>query len=57
MTTNWKPDREEMGVLYDLCYISSCDLTNEQDRKLTKLYQDLKREFFGGRSFENMFNE
>ena len=56
METNWKTDREEMGVLYDLCYLSSCNLTDEQDRKLTRLYQDLKRVFFGGRSFENMFN-
>ena len=51
---NWKPSKEEMLVLYDLCYISSNCLTDKQDTILTRLYQDLKREFFEGKSFENM---
>ena len=54
--TSWRPDKEEMGVLYDLCYISGFSLTGEQDRKLTRLYQDLKRVFFNGASFENMYS-
>ena len=46
-----------MSVLYSLCYLKDTDtvLTIEEDRVLTKLYQDLKQEFFNGRSFENMF--
>lgn len=53
----WKPSEEEMSILYRLCYLKSCDLTNEEDSALIKLYQDLKREFFGGKSFENMFTD
>lgn len=54
MDTKWKPSKEEMSALYSLCYLSSNHITDEQDTALTKLYQDLKREFFGGKSFENM---
>jgi hypothetical protein len=43
-----------MGVLYKLCYISN-QVTDEDDTFLTRLYQDLKREYFNGHSFENMF--
>ena len=49
----WKPSQDEMGVLYKLCYLSS-NITDEDDTNLTRLYQDLKREFFNGHSFENM---
>ena len=57
--SRWKPSKEEMSILYNLCYIKDTDtvLTIEEDRVLTRLYQDLKQEFFNGRSFENMFNE
>lgn len=57
--SRWKPSKEEMSVLYSLCYTKDTDtvLTIEEDRVLTRLYQDLKQEFFNGRSFENMFNE
>ena len=52
--TSWKPSKEEMDVLYDLAYI-----TNQYDERkeeiITRLYQDLKREFFNGSSYENMF--
>lgn len=52
--TKWSPTEEEMGVLYKLCYLSS-NITDEDDVALTRLYQDLKREYFDGHSFENMF--
>lgn len=52
--TSWKPSKEEMDVLYGLAYI-----TNQYDERkeevITRLYQDLKREFFNGSSYENMF--
>ena len=52
--TGWKPSKEEMDVLYGLAYI-----TNQYDERkeevITRLYQDLKREFFKGSSYENMF--
>ena len=46
--SRWKPSKEVMSVLYSLCYIKDTDtvLTIEEDRVLTKLYQDLKQEFF-----------
>ena len=51
---SWKPTKEEMDVLYGLAYI-----TNQYDERkeevITRLYQDLKREFFNGSSYENMF--
>ena len=50
----WSPSEDEMGVLYRLCYISN-QVTDEDDTELTRLYQDLKREYFNGHSFENMF--
>lgn len=53
--SSWKPSKEEMDVLYSLSYI-----TNEYDEYkedvITHLYQDLKREFFNGSSYENMFS-
>ena len=52
--SKWSPSRDEMGVLYKLCYLSN-QITDEDDTKLTRLYQDLKREYFNGHSFENMF--
>lgn len=50
----WSPSEGEMGVLYKLCYVSN-QITDEDDTELTRLYQDLKREYFNGHSFENMF--
>lgn len=52
--SKWSPSESEMGVLYKLCYISN-QVTDEDDTNLTRLYQDLKREYFNGHSFENMF--
>ena len=52
--SKWSPSEDEMGVLYKLCYLSN-QITDEDDTKLTRLYQDLKREYFNGHSFENMF--
>ena len=52
--SKWSPSEGEMGVLYKLCYISN-QVTDEDDTELTRLYQDLKREYFNGHSFENMF--
>ena len=52
--SEWSPSGGEMSVLYKLCYISN-QITDEDDTELTRLYQDLKREYFNGRSFENMF--
>lgn len=51
----WSPSEGEMGALYKLCYISN-QITDEDDTELTRLYQDLKREYFNGHSFENMFS-
>ena len=51
----WYPSEGEMGVLYKLCYLSN-QITDEDDTELTRLYQDLKREYFNGHSFENMFS-
>lgn len=51
----WSPSEAEMGVLYKLCYVSN-QITDEDDTELTRLYQDLKREYFNGHSFENMFS-
>lgn len=52
--TSWKPSKEEMDVLYGLAYI-----TNKYDEHkkevITRLYQDLKRDFFNASSYENMF--
>ena len=50
----WSPSKGEMRVLYKLCYLSD-QITDEDDTELTRLYQDLKREYFNGHSFENMF--
>lgn len=50
----WKPSKDEMDVLYALCYITNT-IDDRKDAILTKLYQDLKREFFNGASYENMF--
>ena len=52
----WSPSESEMGALYKLCYISN-QITDEDDTELIKLYQDLKREYFNGHSFENMFTK
>ena len=52
----WRPSKEEMSILYKLIYGGTATvLTIDEDRVLTILYQDLKREFFNGKSFENMF--
>lgn len=49
----WMPTGEQMSALYALCYLTN--KTNAQlTDALTKLYQDLKREFYDGHSFENM---
>ncbi len=50
----WKPSKDEMDVLYALCYLTNT-IDDRKDAILTKLYQDLKREFFNGASYENMF--
>lgn len=52
----WHPSESEMGVLYKLCYLSN-QITDEDDTELTRLYQDLKQEYFNGHSFENMFSK
>ena len=38
--SRWKPSKEEMSVLYSLCYTKDTDtvLTIEEDRVLTRLY-------------------
>lgn len=51
---SWKPSLEEMDTLYGLAYITHV-IDDKKDVVLTRLYQDLKREFFGGASYENMF--
>lgn len=50
----WKPSKDEMDALYGLAYITG-KMDDKKDEAVTKLYQDLKREFFNGASFENMF--
>ena len=52
--TSWKPSKEEMDVLYCLAYITNQYDEHKED-VITRLYQDLKREFFNGSSYENMF--
>ena len=52
--TSWKPSKEEMDVLYGLSYITN-EFDEQKEEVITRLYQDLKREFFNGTSFENMF--
>jgi hypothetical protein len=50
----WKPSKYEMDALYGLAYITN-KMDDKKDEAITKLYQDLKREFFSGVSYENMF--
>ena len=50
----WKPSKNEMDALYSLSYITN-KMDDKKDEAITKLYQDLKREFFNGASYENMF--
>lgn len=50
----WKPSKDEMDALYGLAYITN-KIDDKKDKAITKLYQDLKREFFNGASYENMF--
>lgn len=52
--SNWKPSNEEMDVLYGLAYITN-KYDEHKEEVITRLYQDLKREFFNGSSYENMF--
>ena len=52
--TSWKPSKEEMEVLYGLAYITN-KYDEHKEEVITRLYQDLKREFFNGSSYENMF--
>lgn len=52
--SNWKPSKEEMDALYGLAYITN-KMNDKKVEAITKLYQDLKREFFNGASYENMF--
>ena len=52
--TSWKPSKEEMDVLYGLAYITN-QYDEHKEEVITRLYQDLKREFFNGLSYENMF--
>lgn len=52
--TSWKPSKEEMDVLYGLAYITN-EFDEQKKEVITRLYQDLKRVFFNGASFENMF--
>ena len=53
--TSWKPSKEEMDVLYGLAYITN-QYDEHKEEVITRLYQDLKREFFNGSSYENMFS-
>ena len=53
--SSWKPSKEEMDVLYSLSYITNKYDEHKED-VITHLYQDLKREFFNGSSYENMFS-
>ena len=52
--SNWKPSKDEMDALYGLAYITN-KMDDKKDEAITKLYQDLKREFFNGATYENMF--
>lgn len=52
--TSWKPSKEEMDVLYSLAYITN-KYDEHKEEVITRLYQDLKREFFNDSSYENMF--
>jgi hypothetical protein len=52
--TSWKPSKEEMDVLYGLAYITN-KYDEHKEEVITRLYQDLKREFFNDSSYENMF--
>ena len=52
--TSWKPSKEEMDVLYGVAYITN-QYDEHKEEAITRLYQDLKREFFNGSSYENMF--
>lgn len=52
--TSWKPSKEEMDVLYGLAYITN-QYDEHKEEIIIRLYQDLKREFFNGSSYENMF--
>ena len=54
IATSWKPSKEEMDVLYGLAYITN-KYDEHKEEVITRLYQDLKREFFNGSSYENMF--
>ena len=54
--TSWKPSKEEMDVLYGLAYITN-QYDEHKEEVITRLYQDLKREFFNGSSYENMFSD
>lgn len=51
---SWKPSKEEMDVLYGLAYITN-KYDEHKEEVIARLYQDLKREFFNGSSYENMF--
>ena len=52
--SSWKPSKEEMDALYGLAYITN-KMDDKKDEAITKLYQELKREFFNEASYENMF--
>jgi hypothetical protein len=52
--SSWKPSKEEMDVLYGLSYVTD-KFDERKEEVIMQLYQDLKREFFNGASFENMF--
>lgn len=54
--TSWKPSKEEMDVLYGLAYITN-QYDEHKEEIITRLYQNLKREFFNGSSYENMFHD
>ena len=51
---SWKPSKEEMDVLYGLAYITN-QYDEHKEEVITRLYQTLKREFYNGSSYENMF--
>ena len=51
---SWKPSKEEMDVLYSLAYITN-KYDEHKEEVITRLYQNLKRVFFNGSSYENMF--
>ena len=51
---SWKPSKEEMDVLYGLAYLTN-KYDEHKEEVITRLYQDLKREFFNDSSYENMF--